>query len=58
MIAVAEVYQTDIGKVKLGQQTVITGQYATLKAMGYSDRIIYMEDGQSKSDDIDVARKM
>lgn len=25
MVAVAEVYQTDIGKVKLGQQAVITG---------------------------------
>lgn len=26
MVAVAEVYQTDIGKVKLGQQAMITGQ--------------------------------
>jgi len=26
MLAIAEVYQTDIGKVKLGQQAVITSQ--------------------------------
>ncbi|MBD2775580.1 DUF2834 domain-containing protein [Iningainema sp. BLCCT55] len=34
MVAVAEVYQTDIGKVKPGQQAVITGQAISGKLRG------------------------
>ncbi|MDJ0617870.1 MAG: ABC exporter membrane fusion protein [Calothrix sp. MO_192.B10] len=34
MVVVAEVYQTDIGKVKLGQQAVITGQAFSGKIRG------------------------
>ncbi|OUL22355.1 HlyD family secretion protein [Nostoc sp. T09] len=39
MIAVAEVYQTDIGKVKLGQKAVITGQAFTGELRGKVSQI-------------------
>lgn len=39
MIAVAEVYQTDIGKVKLGQKATITGQAFTGEVRGKVSQI-------------------
>ncbi len=39
MIAVAEVYQTDIGKVKLGQKAIITGQAFTGELRGKVSQI-------------------
>jgi HlyD family secretion protein len=39
MIAVAEVYQTDIGKIKLGQSTVITGDAFSGKLEGTVSQI-------------------